>query len=255
MQVTPIAAFNDNYIWAIRIDRHLVVVDPGDAAPVIAYLQQHQLQLDAILITHHHADHTAGIDELCRYAGQPLPIYGPANEPIAALSQPLYGGETISPGHLDNAFSVISVPGHTKGHIAYYCHPYLFCGDTLFSGGCGRIFEGSPTQMYQSLQQLKALPADTLIFPAHEYTQSNLAFALAAEPDNPAITRRLRQVKQLLAKDEASLPASLAEELTFNPFLRTEQAAIQQQLSEHFGVSIENPQHAFTLLRQWKDHF
>lgn len=255
MQIIPISAFNDNYIWAIKVQNKLVVVDPGDAKPVLAYIQQHHLTLAAVLITHHHADHTGGIHALQQHCNAQLPVYGPATEHINGVTHPITDERTVNLTSPALTFTVLSVPGHTRGHLAYYCAPALFCGDTIFSAGCGRLFEGTPEQMYDSLQQINALPANTQLYPAHEYTLSNLAFAHAVEPENTQIVERTQQAEYLLSDDRPTLPTQLAEERTFNPFLRVEQAAIRQQLEKQYKIEVESPVHAFSLLRQWKDTF
>ncbi|HNP51280.1 MAG TPA: hydroxyacylglutathione hydrolase, partial [Nitrosomonas nitrosa] len=183
--IYPVRAFKDNYIWVIRDQHYAAIVDPGDAVPVMAYLQQQNLQPIAILNTHHHHDHTGGnIALLTAFA---LPVYGPAKENIPGLTHRLSEGDTIHLAELSLDLSILDIPGHTAGHIAYYGANLLFCGDTLFACGCGRIFEGTPQQMYTSLQKLTKLPDDTLIYCAHEYTLANIRFATAIDPNNPVL--------------------------------------------------------------------
>ncbi|MCW8983366.1 MAG: hydroxyacylglutathione hydrolase, partial [Gammaproteobacteria bacterium] len=189
MNVTPIAAFDDNYIWIIHNGRHnssdpqdIIVVDPGDAEPVIRAIEANGWQLRAILLTHHHYDHTGGVEELLQLSD--VPVYGPAHEKIKGVTHPLGEGDRIDFDDINIHLQVLDTPGHTRGHICYYGHDLLFCGDTLFAAGCGRIFEGTPSQMYASLEKIRALPKETQIYCAHEYTLQNLGFAHIAEPDN-----------------------------------------------------------------------
>lgn len=229
--VFGLAAFQDNYIWIIKggNQRSVAVVDPGDAAPVIELLDRQGLSLAAILITHHHADHAAGIQSLLEHAlvrhGQArVPVFGPVNERIAGVDITVKEGDTAMIDAVNCKFSVLDVPGHTAGHIAYFGHldsvgPVLFCGDTLFAGGCGRLFEGTAEQMWASLQKLAALPPDTAVYCAHEYTLSNLRFAAHAMPDEPEIAARLADVVKLRAIGKATVPSSIALERRTNPFL------------------------------------
>ena len=235
--IRAIAAFADNYIWIIENRSHspglAVVVDPGHAQPVLDTLAQGGLQLAAILITHHHADHTGGIAELIArapWAGSKPLIYGPAKDPIENLSCQLSEGDVVEVAELNLRLSVIEVPGHTLGHIAYFgfcdsATPVLFCGDTLFGAGCGRLFEGSPEQMWQSLQKLAALPPETAMYCAHEYTLSNLRFARHAFPENRDIEQRLEKISRLRANGQISLPSTISEELLTNPFLLSRNAS------------------------------
>lgn len=252
----PIPAFQDNYIWALHdASGSCVVVDPGDARPVEAFLQRNQLRLAGILITHHHPDHVGGIAALLEQ--RQIPVLGPAKEAIPHLSQPLHDGDQVDISGLAIKAQVIEVPGHTNGHIAYFCPQLtpatLFCGDTLFAAGCGRLFEGTPADMLTSLDRLARLPAATRVCCAHEYTLANLAFARAVTPDDPRIKARIDSVQQQRDADLPSLPTTLAEELATNPFLRVDDAALIAALSAR-GEASDRVQR-FALLRQWKDGF
>ena len=250
--IVRIPAFKDNYIWLLRKGAAAVVVDPGDAGPVLEVLDRQGLTLTAILITHHHADHQGGVaDLLARY---PAPVFGPAHESITALSRPLRGGETIDLAELGAAFAVIAVPGHTLGHLAYYGAGCLFCGDTLFTVGCGRVFEGTMAQMLASLERLAALPDETAVYCAHEYTQANLRFALAADPDNSLLLQRASDVAAARAKGEATVPSTLAQEKATNPFLRCGEPALAAAARSRVAQA-SDPLAVFTALREWKNVF
>ena len=233
LQIIPIPAFNDNYLWLIHNQRKAIVVDPGDAVPVINTLKKLNLELQTILITHHHQDHIGGVDLLLRTYPN-LEVFAPKLEQYSfahkAVSEPeqLYLGDWIS------SAKVIDVPGHTLGHVAYYiehhAQPWLFCGDTLFGAGCGRLFEGTPAQMMASLQKLTALPANTQVYCTHEYTLHNINFALTLEPGNPSLVKRQHDAKALLAAGQPTLPSTLALELATNPFLRSHMPEIQASL-------------------------
>ena len=255
LQVSAIPAFTDNYLWLIHDDQHAAVVDPGDAAPVLAALKAKNLQLDAILLTHHHADHVGGVQDLLQKFD--VPVYGPANEKIAGITTKLRQADQVELTAPHIKFSVIDVPGHTAGHIAYYAAEYdwLFCGDTLFAGGCGRLFEGTAAQMTQSLAKLSALPDSTLVYCAHEYTLSNLRFALAAEPDNSALQQRFILEEQRRTRGEATVPSLLGLEKSTNPFLRNQESAIIDQLITQGRLHSRDPVEAFAALREWKNTF
>ncbi|MEN9865976.1 MAG: hypothetical protein RL748_1566, partial [Pseudomonadota bacterium] len=218
LQVLCVPAFDDNYLWLIHNGRDAVAIDPGAAAPIVAALEAQQLRLRAIFITHHHGDHCGGIAQLLQYvsqdaaqpgAAQPFPVYGPRNEAIAGVNNPLSEGDSVDLAALGLQLQVLDLPGHTLGHIAYYSadQGWLFCGDTLFAGGCGRLFEGSPAQMHASLSKLAALPEATLVYCAHEYTLSNLKFAMEVEPDNLTLAQRQQHEQAKRAQGLATVPS------------------------------------------------
>ncbi len=255
LNLIPIPAFADNYLWMLHDGKRALVVDPGDAAPVMRVLEDKALQLESILVTHHHADHTGGVDALRDATG--ATVYGPASESIPGPYLPLRGGDVAHAMGLD--FQVIDVPGHTAGHIAYYtpevnARPLLFCGDTLFSGGCGRLFEGTPAQMLASLDKLAALPAQTCVCCTHEYTLSNLRFALAVEPHNADLMAYNAQCVKLRERDQPTLPTSIARELLVNPFFRTRQATVKTA-ARHFDAAAHDDISVFAAIRQWKNQF
>ncbi len=259
LNITPIPAFNDNYLWLIHNQSKAIVVDPGDPKVVLNYLQKHSLTLEAILITHHHADHTGGINQLKN--AYSCTVYGPKNDPVSNLDYQLDHGETINFKDFNLTFNIIAVPGHTLGHISYYAEqsnigkPLLFCGDTLFSGGCGRLFEGTPSQMLSSLNRLQNLPDNTLVFPAHEYTLSNLKFAKAVEPNNLALNDYIQQVQSLREQHQPSLPSNIALENQINPFLRSHLPSIKQSAETFAQQSLSDDVAVFTQIRHWKDQF
>lgn len=262
LTITAINAFNDNYIWLLQQDPKapVYVVDPGEAQGVIEYIEANGLTLAGILITHHHHDHTGGIKALQHYSPQPLSVYGPYNETIDGITHPINVSQQSHLGlpHLNRELRVLSIPGHTNGHIAYVIEDALFCGDTLFSGGCGRLFEGTPAQMLASLQQLTQLAADTRVYCAHEYTLSNLKFALVVEPDNLALIDYHAHAQTLRANNIATIPSTIALERAINPFLRATQARILNSIKDHFSdqnLSQLDELASFTLLRQWKNNF
>ncbi|WP_305370176.1 hydroxyacylglutathione hydrolase [Photobacterium leiognathi] len=251
LTVKSIPAFNDNYIWLIQNkENHCVVVDPGDATPVFEALEKNNLTLDAILITYHHSDHIGGISELKRRFPT-IKVVGPASEPIPGITQPVEDGDQVD--IFGERFMVMSVPGHTLGHVVYVGDEKLFCGDTLFSAGCGRLFEGTPAQMFDSLQKIAALPDETEVFCAHEYTASNLSFALVAEQDNPHLQKYRDNVIRLRANGESTLPSTLSLEKLINPFLRCDQPSIKRSVADK--AYDDSDLETFAALRRWKDKF
>ena len=254
IQIDALPAFSDNYIWLLQdtAKRRCAVVDPGDAAPVQAWLAAHPgWVLEDILITHHHHDHVGGVEALKQATG--ARVCGPAQERIPARELALGDGDQVQVLGLD--FEIIAVPGHTLGHIAYYSAPLLFCGDTLFAAGCGRLFEGTPEQMHQSLSRLAALPAEPRVYCTHEYTLSNLRFAKAVEPANPHVTQRFADVTQMRSENRISLPSTIGLELLTNPFLRTAETSVKQKADEWKGHSNASQASVFAALRSWKDTF
>jgi hydroxyacylglutathione hydrolase len=254
--VLHVRAFEDNYIWVIRgnSSTHAALVDPGDATPVLAALPRLGVTPTAILCTHHHADHVGGIPELLRqFPG--LPVYGPAHENIEHLTRRLHDGDEVRLPELGLRFRVLEVPGHTRGHLAYYGHGWLFCGDTLFSAGCGRLFEGTPAQMHASLTRLAALPGDTLMYCAHEYTLANLRFAQTVEPDNAEIAVYRREAEAQRERNQPTLPSTLERERRINPFLRADQPEVRVMAEKQAGISLPDSLSVFAAVRRWKDNF
>lgn len=256
MTLFPVPAFSDNYIWVLHNGQRALVVDPGEAAGVSQWLAQQGLQLDAILITHHHADHTGGVAALREATG--AQVIGPAHEPMPEPLQRVGAGDSVEA--LGLHFEVLEVPGHTAGHIAFYApdvdgQPLLFCGDTLFSAGCGRLFEGTPAQMLDSLTQLAALPDTTRVCCTHEYTLSNLRFALAVEPGNGALVHYAEQCQQQRARNLPTLPSSIGLEKQINPFLRSREPAVVQAALGHDPASTTETVSVFATLRAWKNVF
>lgn len=262
-RVRPVPAFRDNYLWLIvdSTGSRAVVVDPGDAGAIERALEAASLSLDAILLTHHHADHTGGVARLVARHG--CPVYGPRADPIQGIDHPLGDGDRVGLPEFDIDFEVMAVPGHTLGHIAYYGNRLgdddprgvLFCGDTLFAAGCGRLFEGTPEQMHRSLERLAALPQDTLVYCAHEYTLSNLAFANAAEPGAGAVAARLAEARTVREREIPTVPSAIGIERQTNPFLRTDSPAVIARLAERGVGSDAGPVERFAALRAWKDEF
>ena len=257
MRLIPLPAFQDNYLWLLHDGQRALVVDPGDAGPVQAFLADQGLQLEAILVTHHHPDHVGGVDALRDATG--ARVYGPARERIPEPLVRLAQGDQVEV--LGLRFDVLDVPGHTAGHIAYYTPemdgaPLLFCGDTLFSGGCGRLFEGTAAQMFDSLAKLAALPGATRVCCTHEYTLSNLKFATAVEPGNSQLNLYRQQCEQMRSHGEPTLPSTIAVENGINPFLRTREPAVAQAARGHDpAADPADPVAVFAALRQWKNEF
>lgn len=258
LAITPIPALQDNYIWAIAhtIARQVILVDPGESLPAVQFLQHHAYHLAGILLTHHHNDHTQGVPELLELFPD-IPIYGSIESRLCFINHPIVDPSIIVVHPLFPPYTVLNIPGHTRDHIAYWDteNAQLFCGDTLFAGGCGRAFEGTLAQLYDSLNQIAALPDHTQIYCAHEYTEKNLAFAHHVEPNNPAIITRQKQIYHLRQKGHPSLPSSLQEEKATNPFLRCHSPDIISSAERYMGKQLTSPLEVFTALRQWKNSF
>ena len=256
LSISPISAFSDNYIWCVARHGEAIIVDPGDAAPVLQHLKEMGLTLSAIIITHHHYDHVNGIELLLEHYPN-IPVYGPENQ-CASIGYRLKHDDCIT--LLNQTFKILAVPGHTLDHIAYYLEdadsgPALFCGDTLFAGGCGRLFEGTPEQMLTSLGLIQALPANTAIYCAHEYTVNNLRFAREVEPDNSELLARFENAQAMRTDNIPTVPSKLALELLTNPFLRTDNSAVQERVATHAELKYWNQNDIFANLRAWKDDF
>ena len=254
IKVEPIPAFSDNYIWLVTTNEGSIVIDPGDANPVIEYLNKNKdLTLNSILLTHHHYDHSGGIEDLRKKYD--LKVFGPNNQ-IKSVDHRVVEGDEILVNGL--VFKIIEVPGHTLDHIAFYYdgddNPILFCGDTLFAAGCGRVFEGTFDQMYESLLKLKKLPENTIVYSGHEYTTSNLMFATHVEPLNKNIRDSLSKVQELRSKNIPTLPTSIKEEKLINPFLRCDDEDLQIIMRKKFNTDLSEL-NIFSALREWKDNF
>ena len=253
VQVIPIPAFNDNYIWAItKADtKSIYVVDPGDAEPVLAFCKKHSFTLKGILITHHHWDHTNGVESLTQHFAN-IPVFGPENSQFKGISHKLTDNQEIVLPEVDKTFNVMHIPGHTLDHIAYFDADLIFCGDTLFNGGCGRLFEGSAEQMSDSLQRIAKLPDATLVYCTHEYTRANLAFAIYIEPDNQTL---IEYNQSLHGNNEISLPSTIAQQKAINPFLRSHLAQVRASILEKSATNETCKTKVFARLRELKDNY
>jgi hydroxyacylglutathione hydrolase len=252
LEVVPVKAFKDNYIWTLRAGGTAAVVDPGEAGPVLEYLARERLRLAAILATHHHADHVGGIAELLAAHGG-VPVYGPRHEPIATLTRAVGEGDTVRIPELDLELAVLDIPGHTRAHIAYYGAGALFCGDTLFACGCGRLFEGTAEQMYASLQKLLALPDSTRVYCGHEYTLANIGFARTVEPGNQKLAARESRDRATRDAGRPTLPSTLGEEKATNPFLRCREPAVVESVNKYLGSRVSDPVRVFAAIRDLKN--
>jgi hydroxyacylglutathione hydrolase len=253
LEIVPVNAFKDNYVWTLRDSSNAAVVDPGDARPVLDYLSREKLRLCAILATHHHPDHTGGIAELVEKAR--VPVFGPRHEPIPALTHPVSEGDRVEIPELGVTFAVYDIPGHTRAHVAFYGAGALFCGDTLFACGCGRLFEGTADQMFTSLSKLAALPDETKVYCGHEYTLANIGFAKAVEPDNRSLAAREARDRKAREAGRPTLPSTLGEEKATNPFLRCREPAVVESANKYLGSRVADPVRVFAAIRDWKNKF
>jgi hydroxyacylglutathione hydrolase len=252
-EVIPLRAFSDNYIWTLRDAGHAAVVDPGDAKPALDYLRSERLELVAIINTHHHADHVGGNAELLKHYR--VPVYGPHDERIREVTHRLGEGDKITLPHFGIEFQIFEIPGHTRTHIAFYGGGMLFSGDTLFAVGCGKLFEGTPQQMYDSLSKLIRLPDDTKVYCGHEYTLSNIRFARAADPDNAALRELEAKAAKLREQGQPTLPSSIGQEKATNPFVRCNEPALVRSASAHAGKQLTSPVAVLAEIREWKNKF
>lgn len=251
--VVPLQAFSDNYIWTIRDTAYAIVVDPGEAGPVLGYLAAEHLQLAAILNTHHHADHVGGDAELLQHFH--VPVFGPKDPRIPDVTNRLEDGDRMRLPHFGIEMEVMEIPGHTRTHIAFFGGDMVFCGDTLFAVGCGRLFEGTPEQMHESLSRLAELPDRTKVYCGHEYTVANIKFAKAVEPRNAALAEFEARAKALREANEPTLPTDIGQEKKTNPFLRCEEAAVIESASRHAGRPLKDPVSVLAAIREWKNNF
>lgn len=256
-QISAVPAFRDNYIWVIHQDqgaeRMAVLVDPGEPEAILAWLAAEHTRPVAVLITHRHSDHTGALPTLAQRWG--MPVYGPRRENIPGVTHPVGEGDTLDIPELDLHFQVLETPGHTLGHVCYLGHGLLFSGDTLFSCGCGRVFEGTHAQMFASLHRLAQLPDETQVYCAHEYTLPNIGFAKEVEENNPALAQRHFQARQLRKAGKPTLPSSIAQERATNPFLRCHLPEVRMAIAQQLGIPLETSEEAFSALREWKDRY
>ncbi len=252
-EVVPLRAFSDNYIWTMRDATHAAVVDPGDAQPVFDYLARENLTLVAILNTHHHADHVGGNAALL--SRHQVPVYGPHDERIPDVSERLGDGQRFVLPYFNITMETIEIPGHTRSHIAFHGDGMLFCGDTLFAAGCGRLFEGTPRQMYDSLTRLARLPDDTRVYCGHEYTLSNIKFARTVDPDNRRLPELEIKMQALRAQDRPTLPSTIGQEKATNPFLRVTEPALVRSASARAAKALSDPVRVLAEIRDWKNNF
>lgn len=249
-RIVPLPAFSDNYMWCLIKGQNLAVVDPGEAAPILNYLEKHNLNLKAVLVTHHHYDHTNGLKDLVR-RHKDIEVFG--SDQIPFVTTVVKDQEKITLPGLDLEFTGLSIPAHTLEHVAYFGEGLVFTGDTLFTAGCGRIFEGNPEMMYDSLAKLTQLPLETLVYCGHEYTLANLKFALMVEPDNRDIRERLESTEELRAQNQPTVPATLALERKTNPFLRCDQVDVIRAASHYASKELQDPVSVLKTLREWKN--
>lgn len=259
-KATPLPAFNDNYIWMLTKDDYpgMAVVDPGDAEVVLNAIDQYQRPLKAILITHHHPDHTGGVETLAKQFD--IPVYGPDNSPFSGITHPLKTGDDLT--LFGDQLHIKEVPGHTLDHITYFndtvsesAKPQLFSGDTLFLAGCGRLFEGTPAQMLEAMNYFKQLPEETEVYCTHEYSLANLAFAQAVEPHNEAISQSISHSQELRNQNKPTLPSNIATEMQINPFMRSDQTSVQEAAKRYSDSAIDDELATFTVIREWKNNF
>ncbi|MCZ6804058.1 MAG: hydroxyacylglutathione hydrolase [Proteobacteria bacterium] len=255
LEIIPLPALKDNYIWLLKnkANGHIAIVDPSEAEPVLQLIKSENLIPVTILITHHHWDHVGGIAGITKEHN--IPVYTPKTESVDGSTHPVGEGDIVSLPDLELELNILDVPGHTADAIAYYTDKMVFTGDTLFTAGCGRLFEGTPPQMHASLSKFKSLANETLVYCGHEYTLANLQFAATVEPDNKAIQERLIRVKQARNKNQPTVPSTLASEKETNPFLRCEQADVINAAAEYSGKALDKPAEVFAVVRSWKDNF
>jgi hydroxyacylglutathione hydrolase len=252
-EVVPLRAFSDNYVWTIRDGKKAAVVDPGDARPVTDYLKRERLELVAIINTHHHADHVGGNAALLKQ--WKVPVFGPADDRIGEVTDRMKDGMRCTLPHFGIEFQVSEIPGHTRSHIAFHVAGMLYCGDTLFAAGCGRLFEGTPKQMHESLSRLMKLGDDTKVYCGHEYTVSNIRFAKAVEPDNTALRKLEARAQKQRDQDQPTLPSTIGQEKATNPFVRVREPAVAAAASKRAGRALNDPVEVLGVLREWKNSF